>query len=779
MIGNYNREESKLNLKNLGLGKKIMLGVCCPLVLLVILGSVSIFNIKSIVKTNGWVEHTHNVLGTARNIIGSAVDMETGMRGYLLAGKEDFLDPYKNGEKETYKRIKALQETVNDNSRQVKRLERVEKVLRDWQQDVTEPTIALRRQIGDAKTMNDMADLIKQAKGKVFFDKFRRHMQTFKDRERKLMTQRRQALDALTATNNADAKAVAEASAWIAHTREVIATAEKIVSAAVNMETGARGFLLAGEEEFLEPYKSGNKEFKALVTSLSKTVDDNPAQVQLLQEAGATIEQWQTDAIGEAIALRRVIGDAKTMDDMADLIGEARGKKYFDEFRQLMGEFAAEEESLMETRQEANTLTVSRTITIVIGCTLVAIVIGLALAFLITRSITGPIKLAVDSANAVARGDLEVTIDLDQKDEVGVLADAMKTMVDNLKATVQVAEKIAEGDLMVKVNILSEKDALGQALASMTAKLNHIVADVKSAADNVAGGSRQMSGSSEEMSQGAAEQAASAEQASSSMEQMAANIRQNADNAMQTEKIAQKSADDAKEGGEAVEQTVAAMKDIAEKISIVEEIARQTDLLALNAAIEAARAGEHGKGFAVVASEVRKLAERSQTAAGEISKLSGSSVDVAEKAGRLLAEIVPDIQKTSDLVQEISAASNEQNGGAEQVNKAIQQLDQIIQQNASASEEMASTAEELSSQAEALQGAIAFFRIDDNGGARSRSMPAAPAAVPEKYSATVSEMARMAADDNDRPAGLESGYELNMTSATISPVATDKEFEQY
>ncbi len=194
---------------------------------------------------------------------------------------------------------------------------------------------------------------------------------------------------------------------------------------------------------------------------------------------------------------------------------------------------------------------------------------------------------------------------------------------------------------------------------------------------------------------------------------MSSNIRQNADNAIQTEKIASKSATDAQEGGKAVLETVAAMKDIAGKISIIEEIARQTNLLALNAAIEAARAGEHGKGFAVVASEVRKLAERSQRAAAEISELSSTSVGVAESAGNMLSKIVPDIQKTAELVLEISASSREQDAGAEQINKAIQQLDQVIQQNAGASEEMASTAEELASQAEQLQSTIAFFKIRD------------------------------------------------------------------
>ncbi len=353
----------------------------------------------------------------------------------------------------------------------------------------------------------------------------------------------------------------------------------------------------------------------------------------------------------------------------------------------------------------------SNTRIVVIAIGIIALLVGVILAIVIARGIIKPLLKGVDFSKSVAKGDLDVTIDVDQNDEVGMLADAMKQMVSNLRDTVQVAEQIASGDLDAKVNILSEKDTLGQSLALMVEKLSNVVREVKTAADNVASGSQELSATSEQMSQGATEQAAAAEEASSSMEEMSSNISQNADNAMQTEKIATKSSDDAREGGKAVDETVVAMKEIAQKISIIEEIARQTDLLALNAAIEAARAGEHGKGFAVVASEVRKLAERSATAAAEISNLSSSSVEVAEKAGDLLNTIVPDIQKTAQLVQEISAASSEQNTGTEQINKALQQLDQVIQQNATGSEEMASTSEELASQAEQLQDTITFFKL--------------------------------------------------------------------
>ena len=294
----------------------------------------------------------------------------------------------------------------------------------------------------------------------------------------------------------------------------------------------------------------------------------------------------------------------------------------------------------------------------------------------------------------------------------------MDALRDSMNEVSHIAQEIASGNLVLTVKERSAKDNLMRSFATMVAKLTEIVNGVKAAADNVAAGSEEMSSTSQQMSQGATEQAASAEEVSSSMEEMVSNIRQNADNAQQTEKIALKAAQDAKEGGKAVVETVSAMKEIAAKITIIEEIARQTNLLALNAAIEAARAGEHGKGFAVVATEVRKLAERSQVAAGEISKLSGSSVEVAEKAGEMLTKIVPDIQKTAELVSEINAASNEQNTGAEQINKAIQQLDQVIQQNASATEEMASTCEELSGQAGQLQETIEFFKVVDSGAAK-------------------------------------------------------------
>jgi len=298
---------------------------------------------------------------------------------------------------------------------------------------------------------------------------------------------------------------------------------------------------------------------------------------------------------------------------------------------------------------------------------------------------------------------------------------------------VSVVESISKGDLTGSVDekYLARTDSIGKmtnAIMAMIKDLRRIVEDILTASDQVSSGSEQMSSTAQQLSQGAAEQAASAEEVSASVEEMAATVKQNTDNSMATESIATKSSSDAELGGKSVMESVAAMKEIATKISIIDEIARQTNLLALNAAIEAARAGEAGKGFAVVASEVRKLAERSQKASGEIGDLSRNTVEGATKAGEIIQKLVPDIRKTADLVQEISSASREQSTGVDQIAKAVTQLDTVIQQNASASEEMASMAEELSSQAEQLAQTMSFFKVQSSH-TDDTAQAARPAAV--------------------------------------------------
>jgi methyl-accepting chemotaxis protein len=358
---------------------------------------------------------------------------------------------------------------------------------------------------------------------------------------------------------------------------------------------------------------------------------------------------------------------------------------------------------------------------------LISVVIGLALA----SSISKPLARVVLFTEAVAGGDLSRVIHEDmlkRRDEMGELAHAFQTMVTNLHG---------------------------------------IVANLKSASTNISAGSEQVSTAAQQLSQGATEQAASGEEVSASIEEMNAAIRQNSDNATSTEQIAARSSENAMEGGVAVVETVKAMKEIATKTVIIDEIARQTNLLALNAAIEAARAGEAGKGFAVVASEVRKLAERSQNAASEITELSAASVAVATRAGSKIEGLVPEIRKTSELVQEISSSCKEQNSGTEQISKAILQLDQVIQQNAASSEELASMAEELSSQATALSQAVAFFKTADAVAAEKRGTLKSDAATERSRTA---------------PAGRSPAtthIALAPTGVKALAMAKDEEFEEF
>ncbi|MEO5340597.1 MAG: methyl-accepting chemotaxis protein [Magnetococcus sp. MYC-9] len=451
------------------------------------------------------------------------------------------------------------------------------------------------------------------------------------------------------------------------------------------------------------------KTAKKLLSTLT-----DPADIDTLKKVVASIEQYQQEILLFVEAIKK---ESKAEAEMS--AARSKANKELDDIVN-----AQEKEALR---------VVATTDRVLIGFTLGAVLFGLLVAYLLTRMLVRALTQGVAFAQRIAEGDLTASIDLDQQDEVGQLVNALQEMVK---------------------------------------KLREVIGDVSAAAEQIAIGSGSVSDSAQTLSQGSTEQAASVETTSAAMEAISGSCQLNTDSSNTTQNIAIKAAEDAAKGGDAVDQAVKAMKEIASKIGIIEEIARQTNLLALNAAIEAARAGEHGKGFAVVAAEVRKLAERSQTAAGEISHLSASSVNISEQAGAIISKLVPDIQETADRIRGIADCSRQQREGIADISRSVQQLDQVVQQNATASEELAATAEEMNAQADMMNQSMAFFNLGHPGGAtKQRPTKKSPASRPQQ----AAHRQQLAPNSLPAPARKGGGMELKMGAGKQS----DDEFESF
>lgn len=573
---------------NLGTRDKVYLGVSAPLALLVIIGSIGVFTVNTITKTNerlGWVEAT---LKQAADVSASAVDMQTGMRGYLLAGQEEFLEPYNRGAATTFEKIEALADRVANDPAQVKRLEQAKRILFDWQTQVVEPAIALRRQIGDAETMNDMAKLVAKGDGKEYFDRFRDQIGQVISAEHGMLDKRRRefraardaigsGLETLTETGRAfqstlsiiagaktvlthavdmesgirgymlageaefldpfengregflqsladlkvqvgddreqserldrvkglmewwieqvadpgvelrgqvndgsrtllhvdvfvsrqqgklafdgiretmaefieverrkmaerqrnasiSDKVIGDAVNTMYHNEEVvsetyfaIAAIDNLVLSAVDMQAGMRGYLLTGREDYLKPYHEGAETFEISVQALTEIFSSNPDQVTRLTEANATIQEWQAKVVEPQIVLRRKIGNAKTMDDMADLVAERRGMNYFDRFRQLISEFNSEEERTAQRLRSETAQIVATSRYAMTGVAFLALVVGLLLAWATGNGIARPLNAMRNVTGRLAGGDMEIAIPGgDRTDEIGEMARALE-----------------------------------------------------------------------------------------------------------------------------------------------------------------------------------------------------------------------------------------------------------------------------------------------------------------------------------------------------------------
>ncbi|WP_437946381.1 CHASE3 domain-containing protein [Sorangium sp. So ce296] len=486
-----------------------------------------------------------------------------------------------------------------------------------------------------------------------------------------------------------------EARSWDQHTYEVMLAVSDITESLLETETGARGFAITGMESFLEPYRSGRDRFDKGLIRARELTRDNPRQQMRLDKVDKDHDEWLSSVLEPTIQHRRSADEGKVPPDRAaEDVRQGRGKGLMDQMRATLKEIDDEEVALLAQRQAAtNALVATMYVTLQIGG-LLALVVAVVLAIIFSRMVLLPLNQAVSLHQRIAGGDFTGDVTVKSSDEFGQMLGAVKAMSERLAG---------------------------------------LIGEVRGGAVSVSSVSVQLSATAQSLSQGTSEQAASVEETMTSLQQLSGTIAKNAANCKQVEETAHRRTRDAEQSGQAVRETVEAMKAITQRIVIIEEIAYQTNLLALNAAIEAARAGEHGKGFAVVATEVRRLAERSRDAAKEIGSFAASSIMVAERSGQLIAELVPSIRETAELVQGVAVASKEQSNGVAQISGAVELIEQATQRNAAIAEELASTAAELSAQAEQLQNVMASFRLSQESDGDPGHKPSAPGRLSDRH----------------------------------------------
>lgn len=710
-----------------------MIAVGIPLIFLALLAVISFTSLVQTGATMGWVNHTNKVIGEADGIIASAVDMETGMRGYLLAGEEKFLEPYKSGQDQTYAAIAQLQQTVSDNPVQVARLDEIRAVLMQWQTQVVEPSIALRRAIADADRMMDVdgiAGETQEARSKALLDEVHQRIQLFIGQQESVLNQQERRIEAVIRGGTVTAQ---EAKAFIADMNALyqgILSAKDIAATLTDMETGMRGFLLSGDEAFLESYQDDERRFFNLTAQLKRALSEAPDQADFIGEIDVLVKTWGTEFVAPAIDLRRVSDDAKTMDDISELVGEARGKVFFDQFRGLMADFIAEEQGLLTIRQaESDSVRIWTEIIIVAGSVIALVVAGL-LGWRIGSGIAAPLHAMTQAMTTLASGDKSVAIPgTERKDEIGNMAEAVQVFKTNMIKADEMAEREAAE--------LQQRSARAKKLEELTSRFDSNVSEllgiVSTSSEEMEDTAISLSGLASNSSERATSVATAATQASanvqtvaSATEELNTSVQEISRQVEQSSHISARAVAEAERTDQQVQGLKQAAQKIGDVIQLISEIAEQTNLLALNATIEAARAGESGKGFAVVANEVKSLANQTAKATEQISRQIGNVQAETDQAANAIQSIARTINEINEITSTIAAAVEQQTTATSEIARNVEQaatgtddvttnISDVMQSasdTGSAAQQVTSVAQGLRTQATTLKSEVETFLCD-------------------------------------------------------------------
>jgi len=678
------------------------------MVLFAILSGVAVHNVRQLLGAIYTVDYSHRVVRQALRIQEDALNMQTGMRGFLLTGQDDSLEPYKDGDKAIKSDIAELRTSVEADPAQVKRLDEIETIIDTWKKNNATPAIQLRKEVGDAKGMDDLAALVARGVGKRYMDGLRDKSKEFIKKERAKLQERIAEMTAqtnaarLTAVDNVD------------RSYEAIAVAESIQAAAADMESGVRGFLLAGNEEFLQPYRDGVDRVFSVVRLQKTQVADDPDQLKLVDAMEQELREWVDKVAQPQIALRKQISASKTMADLRALVSQSDDQLDFDRFRETMAVFKAQEEGTMTKRQGAADTTAATTQRVLAVGTILLLIGAILVSLPLSSAITRPIAAAADLAVAISRGDLSKGLTVKSSDEVGRLALALNEMLENLR---EQTRRTLEG-----VNVLwasaAEISSTVAELGQTTSKMSAAVAETSTTVEEVKQSARVASERAKKVStdsQQAVEISAAGTKATEDTTTKMNHIKR------QMESI-----------GETVVKLSQQSQAIEAIIETVQDLADQSNLLAVNASIEAARAGEQGKGFAVVAHEIKSLAEQSKNATAQVrtildatrkwvsavvmaaeegSKAVEAGVLQSAIAGESIHALAASLTASSQSAQVIDTSTEQQFVGVDQVAQAMANIDQAMQQNVTGMAQLEGAARRLEELGESLKQLVERYRV--------------------------------------------------------------------